>query len=282
MDENKALDSLKKQMKENQDSVAKLRAKMRQLEDEKFMLKEELKRCEVQQEAVTKEKAEKSRPRDPRKKLRDADPALMDKKDPRKAKELQDLVQNQLNTLMRGKVGESDIDLGEPRIKVVRIKFLPGVKDGEIDKYERIEPLEAEFKLTQKSTFRTLKETACQFWVLSSQDLLELSKYELRAENMAILDVNPSEKVVEVLSDNGIPAELWLFEKFTKATELLPPMENYFFDQNTRMKFIKESTMQQPKQRKAHLGLTDAQHAENFKVLKRMYIGLNVGNNSDL
>jgi hypothetical protein len=53
-------------------------------------------------------------------------------------------------------------------------------------------------------------------------------------------------------------------------------MENYFLDQNTRLKFVKESTSQQPKQRKADLGLTDAQHAENFKVLKRMYIGLNV------
>ena len=266
---------LKKQIEENKDSVAKLKNKLHQLSDEKFLLQEELRRSEAQLEAVSKEKAEKSKPKDPRKKLRDADPAIIDRKDPRKAKELQDLVQNQLNTLMR-KGAESDAEMGEARVKVVRIKYLPGVKDGEVDKYDRIEPLEAEFKLTNRSTYKTLKDTACGFWVRYIQDLLETSKYELRAENMAILDVNPNEKVVDLLIDNGMSQEMWLFEKFTKASVLLPPMENYFLDQNTRLKFVKESTSQQPKQRKADLGLTDAQHAENFKVLKRMYIGLNV------
>lgn len=274
--EESAYARLKKQIEENKESVAKLRTKLQQLSDEKYQQQEELRRCEAQLEAVSKEKAEKSRPKDPRKKLRDVDPTLADRKDPRKAKELQDLVQNQLNLLMKGRAGENDGEMGEARVKVVRIKYLPGVKDGEVDKYDRIEPLEAEFKLTNRSTYKTLKETVCDFWVRNRQDLHEISKYELRAENMAILDVNPSEKVVDLLADNGMAPEMWLFEKFTKASVLLPPMENYFLDQNTRLKFVKESTALQPKQRKANLGLTDAQHSENFKILKQMYIGLNV------
>jgi hypothetical protein len=106
--------------------------------------------------------------------------------------------------------------------------------------------------------------------------LHELGKYELRAENMAILDVNPNEKVEDVLADNGMSQEMWLFEKFTKAVFLLPPMENYFLDQNTSLKFAKDTGQAQPRQRKANLGLSDAQHAENFKILKKMFFGLNV------
>ena len=138
--EESAYARLKKQIEENKESVSKLRAKLQQLSDEKYLQQEELKRCEAQLEAVSKEKAEKSRPKDPRKKLRDVDPALTDRRDPRKAKELQDLVQNELNSLMKGKYSESDMEMGEARIKVVRIKYLPGVKDGEVDKYDRIEP----------------------------------------------------------------------------------------------------------------------------------------------
>ena len=93
---------------------------------------------------------------------------------------------------------------------------------------------------------------------------------------MAILDVNPSERVVDVLADNGMSLEMWLFEKFTKAVYLLPPMENYFLDQNTAIKFMKDSTQAQPRQRRANLGLSDLQHAENFKILKKMYYGMNV------
>lgn len=158
---------LKKQVEENRENVEKLRKKLRQIADERFLLEEELKRSEAQAEAVSREKAEQSRP-NPRKKLRDTDPNLADRKDPRKAKELQDLVQNQLNQLMRGRGADQEMELGEARVKVVRIKYLPGVKDGEVEKYEKFEPLEAEFKLTQKSTFKTLKETACGFWVAST------------------------------------------------------------------------------------------------------------------
>lgn len=47
----------------------------------------------------------------------------------------------------------------------VLIRYLPNVGDGEWEAFEKADPNEAYFKISEETTFEELKRTACQFWV---------------------------------------------------------------------------------------------------------------------
>lgn len=50
-------------------------------------------------------------------------------------------------------------------ITYVDIKYLDGIADGPLELLDKIDPLEARFRINRDTDFETLKINACKFWV---------------------------------------------------------------------------------------------------------------------
>jgi len=55
-------------------------------------------------------------------------------------------------------------------ITYVDIKYLDGIADGPLELLDKIDPLEARFKVNKNTNFETLKLNACKFWNITDSD----------------------------------------------------------------------------------------------------------------
>lgn len=91
----------------------------------------------------------------------------------RREKELDDWLKGKIEELIYGPDKKTQSALKEEEkegskmmiIGSVMIRYLPGVEDGDLEAFEKADPLEGYFKINKKTTFHELKETASEFWV---------------------------------------------------------------------------------------------------------------------
>lgn len=169
-------------MAENQDLVAKIKIQAQELEElrrncekieeENDILREHKNRLDDQLQVKEKELTDKKTIKEniANKQHRHHKDDVHDVE--RREKELDDWIKDRLTDLVKGDEerksiqGEGDKDMSII-IPVVLVRYVPEVCDGDLDAFDKADPQEAFFKLSLGITFRQLKETACEFWVIS-------------------------------------------------------------------------------------------------------------------
>lgn len=91
----------------------------------------------------------------------------------RREKELDELVRDKLIDLMMSEQDKRKSTAAETLntnmiISSVLVRYIPDVSDGDVDAMDKADPQEAFFRLNNHTTFRDIKETACEFWVNST------------------------------------------------------------------------------------------------------------------
>jgi alanyl-tRNA synthetase len=160
------LAKIKLQKQENDE----LNMNIQKLTNEEKILQEKLERLERQNQEKIDEYEDK------KKSLENIKPSSNKDNEndaERREKELDDFLRSKLLELILGseRKDRPGLDLEKRLNKVmtigsVMIRYLPLVEDGDIEAFEKTDPLEAYFKINKKTTFNELKETACEFWVL--------------------------------------------------------------------------------------------------------------------
>ena len=83
----------------------------------------------------------------------------------RREKELDDLLKEKLLDLMLGNAERGKDESTGLIIQSVMVRYAPDLSDGDIDQFNKLDPREACFRISDSTTFQQLKETACEFWV---------------------------------------------------------------------------------------------------------------------
>ncbi|CAG9316204.1 unnamed protein product [Blepharisma stoltei] len=152
-------------------------------------------------------------------------------------------------------------------ITSVYIRFVPGLRDGDFEKFEKMDPHEALFKINKTTTFHDLKATACEFWQIKDPDSVGF-----RANNFALLGLFMDENVQECIINERIPPEFWLFSIDNQAKSSFTTLNDCFLDPSIISQFKVGSVKRRFAGRAR--GLSDRQHMNNFKKLSEMYKGL--------
>jgi hypothetical protein len=130
------------------------------------------------------------------------------------------------------KTDENEIML----VHSVKILYLKGMRDGEIEKFDRSNVLEVTVRLLKTTTFTDLKYFACKYW-----NIEEKSNFSLRASNFALLE-HLKGPVEAFLRDQRAYPELWIIQNNIDALKSLTAKDDYFIDENTKNQFVKNSS----------------------------------------
>jgi hypothetical protein len=150
----------------------------------------------------------------------------------------------------------------------IKVKYLKGTKDGEMESLDNATLLEAKFRINPKTTLTDLKDVACKFWGIELADTMAL-----REVNLATLDLYMNMTIQDMLYQELLSDELYLFEINRQATISFAQQEDCFAenapDRRARPKKIKRATIA-----KADLPHENEELKEMYKSFEETYQGL--------
>ena len=154
----------------------------------------------------------------------------IDKKITEKLKELAakrlPLIPTKLKSVKEYKKDETNLMM----VHSIKILYLKGLKDGELEKFDRSNALEMSVRLRGKTSFKEIKELACTFWELDE------NIYTIRAYNFALIEYI-EESVENFIRDQKMRPEFWLLHNDINAFRSLTPENDYFTEGSTKNQF---------------------------------------------
>ena len=145
----------------------------------------------------------------------------------------------------------------------VAVKYYPGVDDANQDAFAREDPKEGNFRINRTTTFKSLRETACKFWVIPEEDCMAL-----RAANYGMLDLYDNECIYQTVLDQHLQPEFYLYGKNPQATEVMTEIPECFLNEE----LANSCKAQKRVARRANYPKREREH--DFVELEKLYPGL--------
>jgi hypothetical protein len=136
------------------------------------------------------------------------------------SKEEQHIIREKLIELTKNIKRVEEID---PELREVNVKYLKGVRSGDIAKLHRGEDLEVTFNVNRTTTFNELKIAACNFWNISNPHLMELHLSNFSLTHLL------SNQVVTTIKEQKSSNTLLFFEFNEYASKLFDEQKDFFF-----------------------------------------------------
>ena len=191
----------------------------------------------------------------------DRDMQEIDKKLKEKLKEIAmkklPLIPNKIKSIKDFKKEENNLML----IHTVKIRYIKGLKDGEIQKLEKpITSQEMSVRLLRSTVFKELKDLACKFWELDE------TVYSLRAYNYAAIE-HIDDPVEKFIKDQKMRPELWLIHSDIEAIKSLTPADDYYTEGASKDKMRKSDN-------RAKKGIDKEGRIANYKSFLNYFEGM--------
>jgi hypothetical protein len=222
----KSDDALSENIHEKRKQIENLQKKLTILQNEEVVLEEQVERL---QEKVAEKESEladrKEQRRELAKRLQRKMPNEVGIKregldDERRDKDITEWLKDKLVDLIHHDPSGNQ----EMIFKHVTVKYLPELYDGDFDDFEKIDCLEARFKINKRTTFSDLKENACRYWNI--QDNNSKFPIALRANNYAMFELMDDQPIEHVLIRQRIMPEFWLFRTNNQAHEVFTKVQD--------------------------------------------------------
>lgn len=219
-------DALTENVREKRKIIESLKKKLSILENEEVVLEEQVERL---QEKVVEKESELADRKEQRKELEKRLHRKMPNEvgikregldDERRDKDIAEWIKDKLNDL----ISHDSAVQQDMFFKYVTVKYLPELYDGDFDVLEKIDSLEARFKINKRTTFADVKENACRFWNI--QDDNSRFPIALRAQNYAVFDLMENQPIEQVLIRQRVVPEFWLFRTNSQAHEVFTKVQD--------------------------------------------------------
>ncbi|OMJ80881.1 hypothetical protein SteCoe_18784 [Stentor coeruleus] len=145
-------------------------------------------------------------------------------------------------------------------IHSVKVLFLKGVKDGEVQKVDRNNAYEVPIRLLKNTIFKDVKSLACEYWELDENE------YSLRAFNFSLIEYI-KDPVEIFIKEQKMSPELWLIQKDINTLKALTPPGDYFTEESSKNQFAKND-------RRRETELDNDGKIENYKKFLESFEGI--------
>lgn len=184
----------------------------------------------------------------------------------RKRKDFDITVTQLFSSFIDKNPGFTTCQVGKPTS--IKVKYLKGAKDGELDSLDNATLMEAKFKINSRTTLVDLKRVACSFWGIMRIDLMAL-----REVNLAMIDLYDDMSIQEILHKELLSDELYLFEVNRQSQISFPQQEDCYAE------FAVERRRTTKKVKSSSIPKTDLAHPDNelepmYESFEKTYLGL--------
>lgn len=144
----------------------------------------------------------------------------------------------------------------------VKVLFLKGVKDGEVQKLDRNNAYEVSIRLLKNTIFKDVKKLACEYWELDENE------YSLRAFNFSLIEYI-KDPVETFIKEQKMSPELWLIQKDVNTFKTLTLPGDYFTEESSKNQFAKNDGRRKTE-------LDNDGKIENYKKFLESFEGIKI------